>query len=342
MPTNAAPSQTSPDGDLIRLIFGKNVSMAIAVVAKLRIADLLADGPRTLVELAARTQAHPPSLHRVLRTLASVGIFADLADGHFALTPMGGYLRTGVEGSLRGIAEMTCSDSTWRPWTRMIEAVRTGRAAFDGVHGEPIFEYLGKHPDESAVFNEAMTGFTSKIAPAAVEAYDYAAFKTIVDVGGGHGVLLSTILKAYPGVEGIVFDSPPVAAGAEDAIREAGLAGRCRAVGGDFFRGVPAGGDAYLMKHIIHDWSDDQATTILRNCREGVNPGGRLLLIEMVVGLGDAADIAKLIDLEMLVNLTGKERTEAEYRQLLAGAGWRLTGVIPTDSPTQIIEAEPA
>jgi hypothetical protein len=336
-----SPSPSSPDGDLLRLIFGKNVSMAISVVAKLRIADLLADGPRSLPELAASTQTHPPSLSRVLRTLASVGIFADLADGNFALTPMGGYLRSGVKGSLRGIAEMTCSDSTWRPWTRMIESVRTGLTAFDGVHGEPIFEYLGKHSDESAVFNEAMTGFTSKIAPAAVGAYDFAAFKTIVDVGGGHGVLLNTILKAFPGVNGIVFDAPSVVAGAEDAIREAGLSGRCRAVGGDFFRGVPAGGDAYLMKHIIHDWSDDQATAILRNCREGVNPSGRLLLIEMVVGLGDAADIARLIDLEMLVNLTGRERTEVEYRHLLAGAGWRLTGVIPTDSPTHIIEAEP-
>ena len=155
-------------------------------------------------------------------------------------------------------------------------------------------------------------------------------------------MLLNTILQAYPEVNGIVFDSPHVVAGAEDAIREAGLTGRCRAVGGDFFRGVPDGGDAYLMKHIIHDWSDDQATTILRNCRRGVNPGGKLLLVEMVVAPGDAADLVKLIDLEMLVNLTGRERTEAEFRQLLSGAGWRLTRVLPTKSPTQIVEAEPA
>ena len=187
-----------------------------------------------------------------------------------------------------------------------------------------------------------MTGFSSNIAPAVAEAYDFAAFETVVDVGGGHGVLLNTILQAYPGVNGIVFDSPHVVAGAEDAIREAGLTGRCRAVGGDFFRGVPDGGDAYLMKHIIHDWSDDQATTILRNCRRGVNPGGKLLLVEMVVAPGDAADLVKLIDLEMLVNLTGRERTEAEFRQLLSGAGWRLTRVLPTKSPTQIVEAEPA
>ena len=174
----------------------------------------------------------------------------------------------------------------------MLETVQTGRTAFDSVFGEPVFDYLGKHPDESAVFNEGMTGFSSNIAPAVAEAYDFAAFKTVVDVGGGHGVLLNTILQAYPGVNGIVFDSPHVVVGAEDAIREAGLTGRCRAVGGDFFQSVPAGGDAYLMKHIIHDWPDDQATTILRNCRKGVNPGGKLLLVEMVVAPGDAADLA--------------------------------------------------
>ncbi len=342
MPTDATPSQAPPDAELLRLIFGKNVSMAIAVVAKLRVADLLADGPQTLADLAARTETHTPSLYRVLRTLASVGIFAEQADGRFALTPMGEYLRTGVKGSLRGIADLTCSDWSWRPWSQMLETVRTGRAAFDSVFGESVFDYLGKHPDESAVFNEGMTGFSSNVAPAVAEAYDFAAFETVVDVGGGHGVLLNTILQAYPEVNGIVFDSPHVVAGAEDAIREAGLTERCRAVGGDFFRGVPDGGDAYLMKHIIHDWSDDQATTILRNCRRGVNPGGKLLLIEMVVAPGDAADLVKLIDLEMLVNLTGRERTEAEFRQLLSGAGWRLTRVLPTKSPTQIVEAEPA
>ena len=186
-----------------------------------------------------------------------------------------------------------------------------------------------------------MSGFTSSIAPAVAEAYDFSAFGTIVNVGGGHGVLLNTILRAYPGVNGIVFDSPHVAAGAEDTIRGAGLAGRCRAVGGDFFEGVPAG-DAYLMKHIIHDWPDDRATTILRRCRRRADPGGKLLLIEQVVAPGDAWDIAKLLDLEMLVIAGGKERTEAEYGHLLAGAGWRLSRVIPTGSPAQIVEAEPA
>jgi hypothetical protein len=342
MSADKDPSQTPPDAALAQLVFGKCVSMAISVVAKLRVADLLADGPKAPADLATRTKTHAPSLYRVLRTLASVGVFDEQSDGRFALTPMGEYLRTGVKGSLRGIADYCGSDWSWRAWGHLLESVRTGRTAFDVVFGEPAFDYLGKYPDESAVFNEGMTGFSSNIAPAVAEAYDFAPFGTVVDVGGGHGVLLTTILRAYPGVNGVVFDSPHVVAGAEDAIREAGLEGRCRAVGGDFFRGVPAGGDAYLMKHIIHDWPDDRAATILRNCREGVNPGGKLLLVEMVIAPGNAADFGKVVDLEMLVVASGRERTEAEYRTLLAGSGWRLTRVLPTESPTKIVEAEPA
>jgi hypothetical protein len=342
MPTDATPTPTPPDAALVRLVFGKCVSMAISVAAKLRIADRLADGPKDIAGLAAETGTHAPSLYRVMRLMASLDVFAERDDGRFALAPMGEYLRTGVQGSLRGIADYCGSDWSWRAWGNLLESVRTGRTAFDGVFGEPAFDYLEKHPDVSAVFNEGMTGFSSGIASAVAGAYDFSAFGTVVDVGGGHGVLLSTILRSYPGVKGIVFDSPHVAAGAEDAIREAGLAGRCRAVGGDFFRGVPAGGDAYLMKHVIHDWPDDRAATILRNCREGVNQGGRLLLVEIVIAPGNAADFGKVIDLEMLVIGGGRERTEAEYRELLAAAGWRLARVIPTESPVQVIEAEPA
>jgi hypothetical protein len=342
MPTDNSASQTPPHAALGQLIFGKNIAMAISVVAKLRVADFLVDGPKTLATLATETETHAPSLYRVLRALVAAGVFAEQVDGRFALTPMGEHLRTGVKGSLRGFADYCGSDWSWRAWGHLLETVRTGRTAFDSVFGEPAFDYLGKHPDESAVFNEAMTGFSSNMAPAVAEAYNFGAFQTIVDVGGGHGVLLNTILQAYAGVSGIVFDSPHVVVGAEDAIRKAGLAGRCRAVGGDFFQSVPAGGDAYLMKHVIHDWPDDRATTILRNCRTAVNPGGKLLLVEMVIAPGNSADFAKLLDLEMLVLASGQERTEAEYRQLLVGAGWRLIRVIPTKTQNQIIEAEPA
>jgi O-methyltransferase domain len=342
MSTDNTPSQALPDAALVQLVFGKCISMAISVVAKLRVADLLADGPQTIAELAAKTKTHGPSLYRLLRPLAAAGVFTEDVDGRFALTPMGEYLRTGVKGSLRGMADFFGSDWSWRAWGHLLETVQTGRTAFDSVFGEPVFDYLGKHPDESAVFNEGMTGFSSSIAPAVAEAFNFSGFKTVVDVGGGHGVLLNTILQAYPGVNGVVFDSPHVVVGAEDAIHMAGLRGRCRAVGGDFFQSVPAGGDAYLLKHIIHDWPDDRATTILRNCRKGVNPGGKLLLVELVIAPGNAADFGKVVDLEMLVIASGRERTEVEYRQLLAGAGWRLTRVLPTKSPTQIVEAEPA
>jgi len=340
--STTASEQTPPDAVLAQLVFGKCIAMALSVVAKLRVADLLAGGPRAVADLATQTETHAPSLYRVLRSLAAVGVFAEQPDGRFALTPVGEYLRTGVKGSLRGIADYFGSEWSWQSWGHLLETVRTGRTAFDRVFGEPVFDYLRKRPDESAVFNEGMTGFSSNIAPAVAEAYDFAAFKTVVDVGGGHGVLLSTILRAYAGVSGIVFDAPHVVAGAEDALRPAGLTGRCRTVGGDFFRGVPAGGDAYLMKHVIHDWPDDRATTILRNCREAVNRGGKLLLVELVIAPGNAADLGKIIDLEMLVIASGQERTEAEYRRLLAGAGWRLTRVIPTRSPAQLVEAEPA
>ena len=341
MPTDTNSSDNPPDVALVQLVFGKCMSMAISVVAKLRVADLLADGPKSVADLATRTNSHAPSLYRVLRALAAVGVFTELADGRFALTPMSEYLRTGVTGSLRGMADFFGSDWSWRAWGNLLETVQTGRTAFDSIFGEPVFDYLAKHPDEAAVFNEGMTGFSSNIAPAVAGAYNFADFKTVVDVGGGHGVLMNTILQVYAEVNGIVFDSLHVVAGAEDAIHKAGLTGRCRAVGGNFFQSVPAG-DAYLMKHIIHDWPDDQATTILRNCRKAVNHGGKLLLVELVIAPGNAANLAKIVDLEMLAIASGRERTEVEYRQLLAGAGWRLSRVLPTKSSTQIIEAEPA
>jgi len=230
---------------------------------------------------------------------------------------------------------------SWLPWGNFLGAVQTGKTAFDSTFGEPVFDYLAKHPAESAVFNEGMTGFTSVIAPAVVEAYDFSQFGTIVDVGGGHGILVNTILAANPKLKGIVFDSPNVTVGASEPIRAAGLADRCQAIGGDFFQSVPAGGDAYLMKHIIHDWPDDAATKILANCRKAVNPGGKLLLVELVIRPGNEPDFGKLMDLEMLVIASGKERTEAEYRALLAAAGWKLTRIIPTKSPAQVIEGQP-
>jgi SAM-dependent methyltransferase len=342
MPTEQTSQTSPPDAVLTQLVFGKVVSMAVSVAAKLRVADKLADGSRPAAELARETGTHAPSLYRVLRTLAAAGVFAEEPGQRFRLTPVGEYLRTGIPGSLRGIADYCGSDWSWRAWGHLLHSVKTGETAFDRVFGQGAFDYLAQHPDESEVFNEGMTGFTSRIAAAVAEAYDFSRFGTVVDVGGGHGVMMTTILKAFPNLRGVVFDAPHVAAGARDPIHAAGLADRCRSEGGDFFQAVPAGADAYLMKHIIHDWPDDKAAVILRNCRRAVKPGGKLLLVEMVVQPGGGPDMAKVIDLEMLVVASGRERTEAEYRSLLADAGWRLTAVRPTDSPAHLVEADAA
>jgi hypothetical protein len=338
MSDNAPPP---PEAVITQIIFGKWVAMALSVASKLRVADELATGPKTIAELAEKTGTHAPSLFRVLRALASVGVFAEDEDGCFRQTPQSELLRTGVPGSMRAVADYCGSDWSWRPWGKLLETVRTGRTAFDEVFGEQVFEYLAKHSDESAVFNEGMTGFSMQESPAVAEAYDFSSFGTIVDVGGGHGHLLCTILKKHPGRKGVVFDAPHVVEGASPRIAEAGLAGRCRAEGGDFFKAVPPG-DAYVMKHIIHDWPDDRSTTILRNCRKAANPGAKLILAEMVIPPGNGPSQGKLLDLEMLVIASGKERTEAEYAELFAGAGWRLTRVVPTKSPTSVIEGEVA
>lgn len=342
MPAPESPAGPPPEQLMMQLIFGKWAAMAVSVAAKLRVADRLAAGPRSVADLAAETGTHAPSLYRVLRALAGVGVFAEDADGRFRQTPASEYLRTGVPGSMRAVADYCGADWSWRPWGQLLESVRTGQTAFDTVFGEPVFDYLAKHPAESAVFNEGMTGFSSLVGPAVAEAYDFSRFGTIVDVGGGHGQLLCAILQKYAGPRGVVFDSPHVVEGAPAVVREFGLADRCRAEGGDFFRSVPAGGDAYLMKHIIHDWPDDKATTILRNCREAAKPGAKVLLVELVIPPGNEPSPGKLLDLEMLVIASGKERTEAEYAALLAGAGWKLTRVVPTKSPAFVVEGTAA
>jgi hypothetical protein len=330
-----------PEAVVAQMIFGKWVAMALSVAAKLRVADSLAAGPKSVPDLAAETGTHPMSLYRVLRALASVGVFAEDADGRFRQTPLSQVLRSDVPGSMRAVADYCGADWSWRPWGRLLDAVRTGRTAFDEVFGEPAFAYLAKHPDESAVFNEGMTEFSAQESPAAAEAYDFSPFGTVVDVGGGHGHLLCTILAKYPGPTGIVFDAPHVAEGATPRITAAGLERRCRAEGGDFFAAVPAG-DAYVLKHIIHDWPNDKAAAILRNCRAAARPGAKLILVEMVIPPGNGPSPGKLLDLEMLVVASGKERTEAEYAELLAAAGWRLKRVVPTTAPTSVIEGEAA
>jgi hypothetical protein len=344
----ASPTPATPPGPpppemlLMQMVFGKAVTQALSVAARFKIADQLVSGPKTAAELAALTGLHAGHLYRVMRALAGLGVFAGDEQGKFSLTPMGNLLRSDIPGSARPIATYVCDPWSWKPWGDLAGAVKTGQPVFDRMFGEGVFDYFAKHPDEAATFNEGMTGFSQQAAAAVLKAYDFSKFGTIVDVGGGHGALLLAILKANPSVKGVVFDAPQVAAGATEAIKTAGMSDRCRAEGGDFFKAVTAGGDAIVMKNIIHDWNDAKAATILKACRAAIKPSGKLLLVELVVPPGFAPHMSHVLDLEMMVICDGKERTEVEYRDLLAGAGFKLTRVVPTEgSPYSIVEAVP-
>lgn len=334
----AAETAPPPEVVLTQLIFGKWVSMAVSVAAKLRLADKLATGPKLIEELATETNTHAESLYRLLRALASVGVFASDDAGRFRLTPVGELLRTGVPGSMRGVADYCGAEWSWKAWGSLLGSVQTGRTAFNEVFGEGCFDYLAKHPGEQAVFDEGMTGFSGAEADAVAAAYDFSGIGTLVDVGGGHGHLLGTILKKSPQLRGVLFDAPHVVAGAN--LAGTGVADRCTTAGGNFFESVPAGGDAYIMKHIIHDWNDADCGRILGNIRAVSKPGTKLLVVEMVIPPGDAPHPGKLLDLEMLVVASGKERTEAEYAALFAAYGFRLTRVVPTRGPASVVEAE--
>jgi hypothetical protein len=337
------PSQTiTPSDDLRRLVFGYRVSQALYAVAELGIADLLAGGPRSAEDLATASGAHTPSLSRVLRYLASEGVFTQPRDGWFALTSMAELLRRDAPGSLRPTILLQVGQMLWQSWEHLLHTVRTEMPAFDYAHGVEIFEYHRRHPDVWAVFDHAMTAATAPLTRAVAASYDFSPCKTVVDVGGGRGALVIGLLEAYPHLRGIVFDQPDVAAEARQAIAAAGLADRCEAVGGDFFEAILPVGDTYLAKSILHDWDDERCIAILGACRRAMPADGRLLVIEQVIPHSEGRSFAKSGDVNMLVNLTGRERTEAEYRALYEAAGFALTRVIPAQGELQVIEGIPA
>ncbi|MBN9118296.1 MAG: methyltransferase [Planctomycetes bacterium] len=342
MANSPSPAEPLPPNMLLlQMVFGKAVTQAISVVARFRLADQMATGPKSAAELAQTAKLHPGHLYRILRALVSVGVLAGDAAGRFSLTPVGEFLRSDVPGSMRAVATYVCDPWSWKPWGDLAGCAKSGEPAFERAFGEGVFDYLGKHPDEAATFNEGMTGFSQHASATMLKAYDFAPFNTIVDVGGGHGAILCAILKVNTKARGVVFDAPPVVAGAADPIRAAGLADRCRAEGGDFFKSVPAGGDLYILKHIIHDWNDARATQILKCVRAAIPATGKLVLVELVVPPGFGPGFAPILDLEMMVICDGKERTEAEYRELLAGAGFELTRIVPTEGPHSLVEATP-
>ena len=331
---------TSPTQTLLQMTSGYWISQMIYVAAKLGIADLLQNGARTCEELAHSTGAHARSLYRVMRALASVGVFSESEGGRFALTPLAAALRTGDPSSMRALAIMLGEES-YRAWGDLLYSVKTGEPAFDRVFHARRFEYLARHPEAADVFNEAMTGFFERVHAAVVKAYDFSRVAQVVDVGGGNGALLTMILKANPRARGILFETPAVIRDAQKHIEAAGLADRCAAVPGDFFESIPAGGDTHVLAHVMQSFDDDRCVTILGHCRRALPPDGTLLLVEPVIAPGNEPSSAKLLDLHMLVVTGGRQRTRTEYEALLEAAGFRLARVIATDSGESVIEAKP-
>jgi hypothetical protein len=315
-------------------------SRALYAAAALDVAGALAGGAKNIEELARATGAHAPSLYRVLRVLASSGIFAEGDDGRISNTPMSELLRAGVPGSLRDLILLFGDETSWRSWEGILHAVRTGEAPFEHLYGEKFFDYLQDHPDTAAMFDRAMASSSTTTNAAVVEACDFSGLGTLVDVAGGVGSALCSILNATPGLRGIVFDLPHVGERAREFIAAQGLAGRCEFVGGSFFDTVPSGAGAYFMKHILHDWGDEECEKILATCRNAMGGSARLLICERIVPEGNEPSSAKLIDLHMMMtNHGGRERTEKEYDALLAMTGFKVVRVIPTSTPWSVIEA---
>ena len=329
-----------PAEQIMQLATGFMAPACLYVAAKLRIADQLADGPKPVSQLAGKSRGtHEESLYRMLRALASVNVFTETEPRTFANTPSSELLRERVPGSMREVVLWTASPTHFRVFAELRQGVETGELALKKVTGLDPFEYLRKNPAEAEAFNAAMSGLTANFAPAVLDVYDFSGLGTIADIGGGHGRLLTSILKKHYGLRGIVFDAPHVIAGAAACIESMGLGERCQTIGGDFFQAAPEA-DSYIMKSVIHDWNDAGAITLLQNCVAAMRgKNGKVLLLEMVLRPGNQPDIGKWIDLEMLTMAGGHERTEAEFAELLSKAGLRLTRVVPTKSPVCVIES---
>ncbi len=329
------PTQDEAPRAMMQMIAAKWISGPIYVVAHLGIADILAVGPKPIEQIAEERGAHAPYLYRVMRALASVGIFVEQDDRVFALTPLAECLRT---GAMRSIALFLLSDWHDQAWERLADCVKTGEIPFEQAHGMPCFEWLEQHPEAARVFHEANAVKAAGSHSAIIEAYDFSEIGTLTDVGGGYGALLMRILEANPHMKGVVADRPPTLAAARRAIREGGLEDRCSVVECDFFKEVPPGSDAYLLSHILHDWDDERCRVILQNCRKAMGPDGRLLVVEMVVPPGNTFSIAKLLDIEVLVMGGGRERTADEFRGLLEGSGFHLKRILPTGESISVLE----
>ena len=332
-------AEVSTHQQLDQMITGYWISQAIYAAAKFGIADHLKDGPKMVGELAVDTSTNPDALYRLLRALASVGIFTEDESRRFSLTPLAEPLRSDVAGSKRALALM-CGDEQFRAWGEIDYSVRTGKIAFDKVFGKPVFNYLEEHPDKARIFDAAMVGVHGRESSAVLNACDFSGIGVIADIGGGNGSQITEILMKHQRMKGILFDLPHVIERAKERIHASGLLDRCQLVSGSFFDALPEGADAYILRHIIHDWDEEKCLTILRNCHRAMPNASKLLVIESVIPSGNEPFHGKFLDLHMLLIPGGKERTENEYRTLFERASFELTRIVPTGSELSIVEGK--
>ncbi len=338
----ATQSQTPPPHvGILQIINGLHVGGAVACLAQLGVPDFVEDAPKSAAELATQIGADPQALYRLMRATASVGVLSEGPDGKFSQTPMSAVLRSNATPSLRSFAIMGGREWHSRAWSHLDYCVRTGKQALEKIYGAHVFDFLKQNPTEGQIFNDAMTELSVIDGPAVAHAYNFDGIHSIVDIAGGHGFLLATILQKNPHLRGTLFEAPHVVEGAANGPLKA-VMDRCTFASGDMFSSVPAGADAYLMKHIIHDWPDNLCIQLLKACRKGVNANGRLLVVDAVIQPGNDFSPNKFLDLQMLVFPGGCERTEKQFRELLAAAGWQLRRIIPTAATDSIVEGVPA
>ncbi len=333
-----AQETVAPEARMMKFILGKWISKPIHVAAKLGIADILAEGSRNIDYISEMTGTHPPSLYRMMRALSSVGVFAETEDRVFVNTPLSECL---AENRLRSASLMFHSEWHDKMWDNLLYSVETGNPAFEKLYGEPAFDWFEKHPEEARVFHEANSFKAASSHRVIADVYDFAGIKTVTDVGGGLGSLMIEILKANPAMKGVVAELPETACHLAEVIRENKLESRMTAVECDFFKVIPAGSDAYLLSHVIHDWPDEKCIQILRNCRKAIGSDGRLLIVEAVIPPGNDFSISKLLDLEVLLMGGGRERGEEDFTRLMTQSGFCLSRIIDTGEHISIIEGTP-
>ncbi|WP_407842042.1 methyltransferase (plasmid) [Streptomyces sp. DSM 116496] len=336
----SAPTQIPPFARILQLAMSSWVAAAVSAVAELAVADALAEGPRDVEDLAKELDADPTNLYRLLRACADLELFEEREGRVFALAEVGQALRSDAPDSMRNFARWVGTPAERNTWTGLADSVRTGRSVFESVHGKPVWEYMRDNPKTAEIFDLAMTDTSSQVTTPVVKAYDYSSFRKVVDVGGGHGQLLAAVLAANPQAQGVLFDQPQVVAGAGAEFEKVGVQDRVEIAGGDFLESVPAGGDAYLVVNVLHNWEDKKAEVILSRIREAMAEDGRVLIVAVVMPAdGNEGLTVKLMDLNMMAHADGVQRSEAQYEELFAKAGLKLSRILPGGGLCSIVEA---